>query len=134
MERRAAVRQRNIEYNGALARVCADFASRCHWDNNAVFDTALVRSDVSGDYFHPSTSGQARLAAVSWEAGYSWTTAPSNQAPVASFTYACTELSCTFDDTSTEGTGASLLAHGRSAGRRIRRRTPSAPRARTRSS
>jgi lysophospholipase L1-like esterase len=80
-DRRALVRQRNMEYNTALAKVCAEFASRCHWDGNAAFSTVLARSDVSADYFHPSTSGQARLAATSWAAGYAWQTG--NQAPVA---------------------------------------------------
>ena len=104
VQRRAAVRQRNAEYNQALADVCAEFAARCHWDGLAVFNTVLQRSDVSGDYFHPSTSGQARLAAVSWGAGYAWQTV--NQGPIASFTYACSGLSCTFDDTSTDADGS----------------------------
>jgi lysophospholipase L1-like esterase len=73
VERRAAVRQRNIDYNAAMAEVCAQF-ERCLFDGNAVFNTQLTMSDVSGDYFHPSGSGQARLASVSWDAGYTWTT------------------------------------------------------------
>lgn len=64
--RRARVRQRNIDYNTVLAEVCAWY-SRCRFDNNAVFNTAFVRSDVTTrDYFHPSVSGQAKLAAVTW--------------------------------------------------------------------
>jgi len=64
--RRARVRQRNIDYNTKLAEVCAWY-TQCRFDNNAVFNTAFVRSDVTTrDYFHPSVSGQAKLAAVTW--------------------------------------------------------------------
>lgn len=64
--RRARVRQRNIDYNTVLAQVCAMY-TRCRFDNNAVFNTAFVRSDVTTrDYFHPSVNGQAKLAAVTW--------------------------------------------------------------------
>jgi lysophospholipase L1-like esterase len=64
--RRARVRQRNIDYNTQLAEVCA-FYVQCRFDGNAVFETAFVRSDVSTrDFFHPSVSGQAKLAAVTW--------------------------------------------------------------------
>ncbi len=73
VQRRAAVRQRNIDYNTQLAEVCAVFASHCRFDNNAVFNTQFAESDVSGDYFHPSVAGQAKLAWVSWSAGYTWT-------------------------------------------------------------
>jgi lysophospholipase L1-like esterase len=68
VDRRARVRQRNIDYNTQLAEVCAAYA-RCRFDGNAVFNTAFVRSDVTTrDYFHPSTAGQAKLAAVTWGA------------------------------------------------------------------
>ena len=64
--RRARVRQRNIDYNTVLAEVCAWY-TRCRFDANAVFNTAFVRSDVTTrDYFHPSVSGQAKLATVTW--------------------------------------------------------------------
>jgi lysophospholipase L1-like esterase len=64
--RRARVRQRNIDYNTQLAQVCAMY-TQCRFDNNAVFNTAFVRSDVtSRDYFHPSVNGQAKLAAITW--------------------------------------------------------------------
>jgi lysophospholipase L1-like esterase len=66
--RRARVRQRNIDYNTQLAQVCA-FYTTCRFDGNAVFNTAFVRSDVTTrDYFHPSVSGQAKIAAVTWGA------------------------------------------------------------------
>jgi lysophospholipase L1-like esterase len=66
--RRARVRQRNIDYNSQLAQVCAMY-TLCRFDGNAVFNTAFVRSDVTTrDYFHPSTSGQAKLATITWGA------------------------------------------------------------------
>ena len=70
--RRDAVAQRNVAYNAALASVCAEHATRCRFDGNAVFNTPFTTGDVSGDYFHPSVAGQAKLAAVSWSAGYAW--------------------------------------------------------------
>lgn len=68
VERRARVRQRNIDYNKKLGEVCA-FYTRCRFDGNAVFNTVFVRGDVTTrDYFHPSVSGQAKLAGVTWTA------------------------------------------------------------------
>lgn len=81
VQRRAAVRQRNIDYNAVLASVCASYA-RCRFDGNAVFDTAFARSDVSGDYFHPSVAGQAKIAAATWAAGYAWFVEPPVLEPV----------------------------------------------------
>ena len=70
VDRRARVRQRNIDYNQQLQEVCATFGN-CKYDGGAVFNTGFVVSDVSTrDYFHPSRAGQAKLAAVSWAAGY----------------------------------------------------------------
>ena len=107
VDRRLQVRQRNIDFNTQLAEVCATYASRCRFDNNAVFNTQFATSDVSGDYFHPSIAGQAKLAAVSWAAGYAWaTTPPVNAAPLASFTSSCSNLTCTFTDTSTDPDGS----------------------------
>jgi PKD repeat protein len=106
VQRRQQVRQRNIDYNTQLAEVCATFASQCRFDNNAVFNTQFTKSDISGDYFHPSVAGQAKLASVSWSAGYSWaTSSPPNVAPSASFTSSCSDLVCTFTDASTDSDG-----------------------------
>jgi lysophospholipase L1-like esterase len=67
-QRRARVRQRNIDYNTVLGQVCATFTN-CRFDNNAVFNTGFARSDVSTrDYFHPSVAGQSKLAGVTWSA------------------------------------------------------------------
>lgn len=108
VQRRAAVRQRNIDYNAQLAAVCARF-DRCRFDGNASFNTAFTTGDVSGDYFHPSTQGQAKLASVSWAAGYTWTATPPpppvNAPPVADFGASCVNLACNFTDGSTDDVG-----------------------------
>lgn len=68
IDRRNAVHQRNIDFNTQLQEACAAYA-QCEFDNNTVFNTAFVVSDVSTiDYFHPSVSGQARLALAAWNA------------------------------------------------------------------
>ncbi|MEX1171516.1 MAG: PKD domain-containing protein, partial [Chloroflexota bacterium] len=109
VERRAFVRQRNIDYNTAMATVCAQH-ERCRFDGNAVFQTSFTKSDVSGDYFHPSIAGQAKIAAVTWSAGYTWATTPpppppDNAEPTAAFTSSCIDLTCTFTDASTDTDG-----------------------------
>jgi lysophospholipase L1-like esterase len=71
--RRARVAQRNVDDNNAISAVCAQFV-HCRFDGGATYRTAFVRSDVSTiDYFHPSVAGQARLAAITWGAGYDFT-------------------------------------------------------------
>jgi lysophospholipase L1-like esterase len=68
--RRETVRQRNQAYNDVLRNTCALYI-QCRFDGYAVFNTVFVASDITGrDYFHPSTSGQAKLASVTWAAGY----------------------------------------------------------------
>jgi lysophospholipase L1-like esterase len=70
VDRRARVLQRDIDFNTALQGICGQYV-KCRFDDNAVFNTTFTASDVtSRDYFHPSVAGQARLAAVSWSAGY----------------------------------------------------------------
>jgi lysophospholipase L1-like esterase len=70
VERRNRVRQRVVDYNTQLAQVCAMYV-HCRFDNNAVFNTAFVPSDVSTrDYFHPALAGQTKLAQVSYQAGF----------------------------------------------------------------
>jgi lysophospholipase L1-like esterase len=66
--RRDRVRQHNINLNAQIQQVCALYP-QCRFDNNAVFNTTFVSSDVSTrDYFHPSVAGQAKLANVTWQA------------------------------------------------------------------
>ncbi len=96
VDRRAAFRAQVIAYNGALADVCAEF-KRCLFDNDAVFNSSFTTADVAtvtntggldippfnlipifgdgypnstADYFHPSLSGQAKLAETSWNATF----------------------------------------------------------------
>ena len=68
IDRRNAVNQREVDFNTQLQAVCALYP-QCTFDNNAVFNTAFVVSDVSTiDYFHPSLAGQTKLASVAWNA------------------------------------------------------------------
>jgi PKD repeat protein len=109
--RRAAVAQRNVDFNTQLAAVCAASA-HCRWDGNAAYNTVFTTSDASGDYFHPSISGQAKLAAVSWGASY-WPNGapPPNQPPAASFTYGCTNLACSFNGTGSTDADGSITSY-----------------------
>ena len=105
IDRRARVGLRNLDFNAVLGEVC-NATPRCVWDGLAAYGTTFNTGDVSGDYFHPSTAGQAKLASVSWNAGYSWATpAPENQPPTASFTPSCTALTCTFTNSSGDTDG-----------------------------
>jgi lysophospholipase L1-like esterase len=74
VDRRTRVRQRVIDYNAALARVCASDA-RCRFDDNAVFNYRFSFSQVSEwDYFHPNAAGQTVLADVSYAQSF-WSSA-----------------------------------------------------------
>ena len=69
VERRNAVRARNIAFNQVLEEVCAAFPV-CAFDGWAAFCTPFTTADVtSRDYFHPSVAGQRKLAGVAWRAG-----------------------------------------------------------------
>jgi lysophospholipase L1-like esterase len=73
VQRRAAVRARVVAFNKQLQQVCATFV-HCRFDGNAVFNNNFLVSDVNTlDYFHPSISGQAKLAGVAWSAGFNFT-------------------------------------------------------------
>jgi hypothetical protein len=70
VDRRARVRQHNIELNAQLADVCAHY-TLCRFDNNAIFNPAFTISDVSTkDYFHPSmsrsTGDQSQLTRINY--------------------------------------------------------------------
>lgn len=69
-ERRLRVQQRVVEYNDALAAVCAQFAN-CRFDDNVVFNTDFVLGDLT-DYFHPNVTGQALLASQTYAVGWNW--------------------------------------------------------------
>jgi lysophospholipase L1-like esterase len=72
--RRNNVRQRNIDFNTQLSEVCALYP-QCRFDGNGVFNGALEVSDVATmDYFHPSITGQAKIASGTWETTYDFPT------------------------------------------------------------
>lgn len=72
-DRRERVRQHIVSLNSQLALVCAQYL-RCRFDGNAVFDYPFTTDDVSTrDYFHPSSIGQASLAANTWAATFDFT-------------------------------------------------------------
>ena len=80
--RRVRVQQRNAAYNAELRAVCGLFI-HCRFDQNLIFTTDFLRSDVSTrDYFHPSVAGQAKLAALSWSRTFNFadSTAPTTTA------------------------------------------------------
>ena len=67
---RQLVVQRELAFNQILSQACAQY-SLCRWDGNTVYNYAFSPSQVSSlDYFHPSLSGQAALARITW--GASW--------------------------------------------------------------
>ena len=65
---RQAARQRIVDFNSALATVCAEFSS-CTFDGGAVHALRFVPTELAFDFFHLSAAGQARLSAVLWAAG-----------------------------------------------------------------
>jgi lysophospholipase L1-like esterase len=63
---RQAVVAQETEDNAALARVCVQF-SQCIWDQGTAYNFQFTTADVSTvDYFHPSLTGQNRIAEVAW--------------------------------------------------------------------
>ncbi len=67
VHRRAAVRARVVEYNAALAEVCATYPA-CTTDGGAAFRAPIVLTEFSThDYWHPNIAGQAALAKLAWD-------------------------------------------------------------------
>jgi lysophospholipase L1-like esterase len=67
---RQQVKTREAAFNQVLAEECAKYP-RCRWDNLAVYHYQFSASQVSTlDFFHPSLSGQASLARVTWAASW----------------------------------------------------------------
>ena len=67
---RQQVVDRERAFNQILADVCARYP-RCRWDDKAVYHYQFSASQVSAlDFFHPSLSGQAALARVTWAASW----------------------------------------------------------------
>lgn len=70
VDRRQRVKDRNIAFNNVLADVCSHY-SQCRFDGYAGFTTQFSTSDVSTrDYFHPSITGEAKIASVTWQVSY----------------------------------------------------------------
>jgi len=70
---RQRVVAREQAFNQKLEGVCTAYV-RCRWDDLAVYNYQFSASQVSTlDYFHPSLSGQASLARVTWLASW-WPT------------------------------------------------------------
>jgi lysophospholipase L1-like esterase len=58
---------REQAFNQVLAEVCSQYTF-CRFDDYAVFNYQFSTSQVSRlDYFHPSLSGQATLAGLTWQ-------------------------------------------------------------------
>jgi lysophospholipase L1-like esterase len=67
---RQQVKTREAAFNQILATECAKYP-RCRWDGGAVYNYRFSASQVSTlDFFHPSLSGQAALARVTWAASW----------------------------------------------------------------
>jgi lysophospholipase L1-like esterase len=67
---RQLVVDRERAFNKILAEVCARYPT-CRWDNKAAYNYQFSASQVSTlDFFHPSLSGQAALARLSWAASW----------------------------------------------------------------
>ncbi|MCI9857116.1 GDSL-type esterase/lipase family protein [Microbacterium proteolyticum] len=66
----AAAAARATDYNSALASACAAAANDCVWDGGAVSRMPIPLSDLNTDvdYFHPNATGQAKIAATTWNA------------------------------------------------------------------
>jgi lysophospholipase L1-like esterase len=80
-QRQQVVAQEQAD-NAALSQVCGLYAN-CRWDGYATFDHQFSAADVSTlDYFHPSQTGQAVLASLTW--GASWWASSSGYWEVAS--------------------------------------------------
>ncbi|WP_394553281.1 SGNH/GDSL hydrolase family protein [Agromyces sp. MMS24-JH15] len=67
VQRRDTVQLQVDAYNGVLAAACAAYGPRCTWDGGTIANFAFTSSHISIlDYFHPSISGQAKLAELTW--------------------------------------------------------------------
>jgi lysophospholipase L1-like esterase len=67
---RQQVVTREREFNLALSEACGQYA-QCRWDGNSTYNYTFSASQISTlDYFHPSLSGQAALAQVTWKASW----------------------------------------------------------------
>jgi lysophospholipase L1-like esterase len=67
---RQTVRTREQAFNQVLAQVCGQYLI-CRFDDLAVFNYHFTAGQVTKlDYFHPSLSGQATLASITWSSSW----------------------------------------------------------------
>ena len=67
---RQQVVDREVAFNEILAGACTQDI-QCRWDGYATYNYKFSASQISTlDYFHPSLSGQAALAQVTWNASW----------------------------------------------------------------
>ena len=67
---RQTVLAREQAFNQVLAEVCRQYAM-CRFDGGTVFNYSFTAGQVSKlDYFHPSLSGQAALASITWSSSW----------------------------------------------------------------
>jgi lysophospholipase L1-like esterase len=80
----AQSKQRLADYDAILTQVCAEIENRdgasgrlyCRSNQLALSEKDFTVKDLSTvDYFHPSLSGQAKMAEAAWQAGY-WASLP----------------------------------------------------------
>ncbi len=73
VNRRQQFRERVDAYDGILASACQRYGSRCRWDGGAVHNTKFSLDQLNAlDYFHPNSSGQGRLADVTYPGSFTW--------------------------------------------------------------
>lgn len=64
-----AAKTRTTQYNTALQNACTAAGPLCDWDGGALTATPATKALIgTTDYFHPSIAGQAKIAAVQWDA------------------------------------------------------------------
>jgi len=85
VQRRQRARARLVEFNDQLAQVCAAHAN-CRYDGGVMFNWQPTAADIiTRDYLHPSATGQARIAALTWAAGFDFVAAPPPPPPAGDY-------------------------------------------------
>ena len=67
VERRLAIQRQTEMYNAIIASECTAHTN-CAYDDGAVYALTPTLEDLTFDYFHPNTAGQAKIAAAVWPA------------------------------------------------------------------
>jgi lysophospholipase L1-like esterase len=113
VDRRAAVLQRETQFNATLKSVCARYV-HCRFDGNVVFNYPYTASDANTlDYFHPSITGQTTLASVAWAHGFDFSDAT---APVSSATFTPVSGGASVSLSATDNAGVSGIEYRIGAG------------------